>query len=73
MIFHVQAHLEKCREKTVTIPTFVAQFPITLEIVYQLEYPDGYYHPLEKKGKNNRKRSSTQRINMEEGQVQATP
>ena len=58
VIFHTHAHPERGRGKKVTIPTFAAKSPIRPKIVYQLDYLVGYYHPLERKEKNKKKRSS---------------
>lgn len=58
MVFHAQARLEKGRGKKVTSPTFAAQSPIRPEIAYQLDCLVGYYHPPERKRKNERKRTS---------------
>ena len=66
MIFHAHAHSKRGRGKKVTIPTFATQSPIRLEIVYQLDHPVGYCHPPERKGKNKRKRTSPQRIQVEQ-------
>ena len=60
VIFHAHAHLEMGKGRKVTIPTFALKSHIRPEIVYQLDHPIGYYHPLERKGK--RKRASPQRI-----------
>lgn len=45
IIFHTQARPKKGRGRKVTIPTFATQSPIKLEIVYQLDYLVGHYHP----------------------------
>ena len=73
VIFHTKAHLEKGRGKKLTIPTFAAQSPIRLETVYQIDHLVGYYHPLERKKKNKRKRSSPQRVETRKVEVQAPP
>ena len=59
VIFQAHAHLEKGKGRKVTFPTFALRSPIQPEMVYQLDHPVGYYHPLERKGK--RKRASPQR------------
>ena len=73
VIFHTHAHSERGRGKKVKIPTFVAQSPIRLELVYQLDHSVGYYHPPERKEKNKRKRSSPQRVETGQVEVQAPP
>ena len=54
-------------------PTFVANSSIRSKIGYQLDHLGEYYHPLERKGKSKRKKSSPQRVETEEGEVQAPP
>ena len=73
VIFHMHANPERGRGKKVTIPTFVAQSPIRPETVYQLDHPVGYYHPPKRKEKNKRKRSSPQRVKIEQAEVQVPP
>ena len=73
VIIYAQSCTKKGREKKITIPTFAAQSPIRPEIVYQLDCPVGYYHPLERKGKGKRKRSSPQRVETKESEVLAPP
>ena len=73
MIFHAQACPDKDIGKKIAIPTFVAQSPIRPETIYQLDILVAYYHPPERKGKGKRKRSSPQRAETKEGEVQEPP
>ena len=49
------------------------QSPIRPEIVYQLDRLVGYYHPLERKEKNKRKRISPQRVKIEQVEEKEPP
>ena len=73
VIFHAHARLERGRGKKVTIPTIAAQSPIRLETVYQLDHLVIYYHPPKRKGENKRKRTSPQRIQVEQATEQVPP
>lgn len=71
VVFYAQARPKKGKGRKVTIPTFALQSPIRLETVYQLDHPVGYYHPPERIVKRKRKRTSPQRIQAEQGEVQS--
>ncbi len=64
VIFHAHAHPERVKGRKVIVPIFALQSPIRLKMVYQLDCPMGYYHPLKKK-KEKRKIASPQRIQIE--------
>ena len=73
VISHAHANPERGGGKKVKIHNFVALSPIRPEMVYQLDQLIGYYHPVERKGNNKRKRTSPQRIQAEQATKEEPP